>query len=212
MNVCTRTPRTGPAKNLPRFDFRLANPRRGREGFCSVCWLKQTPNLRLRPPGPSKPHSSGSFWRSEISGVVIRAFWAFVFVTRDNISKMLYDGKFHCFAFEPKFFLSLICSYKNNMILNFFNVLLFSQSSILASDLYNLLEACWPCYFWIFAPTSVITKGKALLQTGWIIRIFEEGNPSGSDNLGTRGQSETKPLDVYFLNLYVNSFAITPRI
>ena len=125
---------------------------------------------------------------------------------------MLYDGKFHCFAFEPKFFLSLLCSYKNNMILNFFNVLLFSQSSILASDLYNLLEACWPRYFWIFAPTSVITKGKALLQTGWIIRIFEEGNPSGSDNLGTRGPSETKPLDVYFLNLYVNPFAISPRI
>ena len=125
---------------------------------------------------------------------------------------MLYDGKFHCFAFEPKFFLSLLCSYKNNMVLNFFNVLLFSQSSILASDLYNLLEACWPRYFWIFAPTSVITKGKALLQTGWIIRIFEEGNPPGSDNLGTHGPSETKPLDVYFLNLHVKPFAISPRI
>ena len=76
-----------------------------------------------------------------------QTFVPFVFVTRDNISKMLYDGKFHCFAFEPKFFLSLLCSYKNNMILNFFNVLLFSQSSILASDLCNLLEALGPLFF-----------------------------------------------------------------
>ena len=30
--------------------------------------------------------------------------------------------------------------------------------------------------------------------------------------MGTRGPSETKPLDVYFLNLYVNPFAISPRI